>query len=162
MTQYTAPLRTNVPRTDRELVPRALVRAVALLICAVLLLVTYARLTDRPLIATPPASAAGIRLDVVLTADMSGAATVTAPDGTLIADLTPEQGGFVSGVTRVIQRERTKHRVTGNAPVTLIGHENGRISIHDPETGWSADLMGFGADNARAFATLLAQQGGGQ
>jgi hypothetical protein len=35
-------------------------------------------------------------------------------------------------------------------------HENGRLSIHDPSTGWRADLMGFGADNAAAFAKLLA------
>ena len=28
-------------------------------------------------------------------------------------------------------------------------------SIHDPTTDWRADLMGFGADNARAFAKLL-------
>jgi hypothetical protein len=29
------------------------------------------------------------------------------------------------------------------------------VSLHDPSTDWSADLMGFGADNTRAFATLL-------
>jgi len=41
--------------------------------------------------------------------------------------------------------------------VALVAYDTGRISIHDPSTGWSADLMGFGADNARAFARLLAQ-----
>ncbi|NDH20316.1 MAG: pullulanase, partial [Rhodobacteraceae bacterium] len=29
--------------------------------------------------------------------------------------------------------------------------------VFDPQTEWQADLMGFGADNARAFATLLAK-----
>jgi putative photosynthetic complex assembly protein len=88
---------------------------------------------------------------------MSGAATVRNLDGTLVADLTPDKGGFISGVWRVIQRERTKHRVALDGPVTLIRKDNGRVSIQDPSTGWSADLMGFGADNARAFARLLAQ-----
>ena len=42
-------------------------------------------------------------------------------------------------------------------PLTLVRYDNGRIAIHDPSTGWSADLMGFGIDNAKAFARLLAQ-----
>lgn len=150
------------PRPEKELVPRTLLRGMVALTMSVLVLVTYARLTDRPLIATPPESAVTIQRQVLLDGDLSGAATVTAMDGALIADLTPEQGGFVSGVWRVILRERTKHRVSLEGPVTLIGHANGRISIHDPSTEWSADLMGFGADNARAFARLLAQQQGGQ
>ena len=33
--------------------------------------------------------------------------------------------------------------------------ENGRMSLTDPATGWSAELMGFGADNTRSFAKLL-------
>ena len=158
----TATHQTRLRRHDRELVPRALLRAMAALALSVLMLVTYARLTDRPLIATPPESPVRISRDVLLAGDMSGAATVTALDGTMVADLTPEEGGFISGVWRVILRERTKHRVSLDGPVTLIGHENGRISIYDPSTEWSADLMGFGADNARAFARLLAQQQGGQ
>jgi hypothetical protein len=41
--------------------------------------------------------------------------------------------------------------------VELMRHENGRFTISDPSTGWRADLMGFGRDNARAFAKLLAE-----
>ncbi len=79
-----------------------------------------------------------------------------AADGTLIAELTPQEGGFVSGVYRVILRERTKHGVAPDAPLALRRRDTGRLEIHDPTTGWSADLMGFGADNAKAFARLLA------
>jgi putative photosynthetic complex assembly protein len=149
-------------RTDTELVPRAMVRAVGALMLTTLTLVTVYRLADGPLVASPPAEAVVISRDVVLSGDLAGAARVTAPDGTLIADLSPAEGGFVSGVYRVILRERLKHGVPVDAPVTLNGRDNGRISIHDPSTGWSADLMGFGADNARAFARLLAQHQGGQ
>ena len=84
-------------------------------------------------------------------------ATGRTADGTLIADLNPKEGGFISGVWRVIQRERTKHRVALSGPLTLVRYDNGRIAIPDPSTGWSADLMGFGIDNAKAFARLLAQ-----
>lgn len=142
---------------DKELVPRIMMRMVLVLILSVLAIVGYARLTDRPLIATPPEAATVISRDVLLSGDMAGTATIRELDGTLIADLTPDEGGFISGVWRVILRERTKHRVALDGPVTLIRKENGRVSILDPSTGWSADLMGFGADNARAFARLLAQ-----
>ncbi len=152
----------RIRRPDAELVPRALVRAVAALVLTVLGLVTLYVVSDGPVISAPPKDDAVIARQVVLSGDLAGAATVTTPEGTLIAALTAEEGGFVAGVHRVILRERTKHRVALEGPVMLIGHASGRTSIHDPSTGWSADLMGFGADNARAFARLLAQPEGGQ
>lgn len=142
---------------DTDMIPRLMVRAMFGLVMAVLALVTYARVTDRPLVSTPPAGAIVHERSFLLDGDMSGAVTVTAPDGTLISDLTPEKGGFISGVWRVIERERTKHRAVMDGPVTVMRYDTGRISIQDPSTGWSADLMGFGADNAKAFARLLAQ-----
>ncbi|MAM62914.1 photosynthetic complex assembly protein PuhC [Maritimibacter sp. UBA3975] len=161
MTQFTASAERRRPPQD-ELVPRTLVRAVGLMMLAALVLVTYARTTGKAPVSAPPESPVAVRMEVLLTGDLAGAATVTSTDGTLIADLSPEEGGFISGVWRVIQRERIKHRVTADGPVIIAGHENGRVSIFDPSTGWSADLMGFGADNARAFSRLLAQQGGRQ
>lgn len=142
---------------DKEKIPRAMVRAMFVLVLLCLALVSYARLTDRPLVATPPPGQITISRDIVLSGDMAGAATVTTPDGALIADLGPEQGGFISGVYRVLVHERSKHDVALDAPVTLLQRDTGRLEIHDPATGWRADLMGFGADNARAFARLLAQ-----
>ena len=142
---------------NKDLIPRTMVRAMFALVMAVLVLVTLARLTDRPLIATPPQGDVVKSRDLVMSGDMSGAVTVRGPDGALIADLGPDRGGFISGVWRVIERERTKNRVALEGPVTLRRHENGRLTIHDPSTGWSADLMGFGEDNARAFARLLTQ-----
>lgn len=147
---------TATQTADRELIPRFMARAMLALVLSCLVLVSLARLTDRPLIATPPEGAVTTELQVLLSGDMSGAALVRGLDGRVIADLTPEEGGFVSGVWRVIARERIKHRVAMDGPVTLLRHDTGRISIQDPSTGWSADLMGFGADNARAFARLLA------
>lgn len=142
---------------DRDKIPRAMVRAMFALVLGVLVIVTFARITDRPLISTPPPGEVVISRHIVLTGDMAGRATVHDADGTLVADLTPEKGGFISGVYRVLVRERTKHGTALDAPVTLLQRDTGRLELHDPSTGWRADLMGFGGDNARAFARLLAQ-----
>ena len=142
-------------RPEREKIPRVLLRAMLALVLASSALVVYARLTDRPLIATPPESPVVAERVIFLDGDMAGSARVLDAAGSLIADLPPEQGGFISGVYRVLLRERTKHRVALEGPVILRRTENGRVAIFDPSTGWSADLMGFGTDNARAFARLL-------
>jgi putative photosynthetic complex assembly protein len=142
---------------DKELVPRVLVFAVCTFVLIVLALVTWSRLSGQPVTYTPPTGDITHERTFNLSGDMSGSATVTELDGTLIADLNPKEGGFISGVWRVIQRERTKHRVALEGPLTLVRYDNGRIAIHDPSTGWSADLMGFGIDNAKAFARLLVQ-----
>jgi len=90
-----------------------------------------------------------------LEGNMSGSAQVFAEDKSLIAAYTPEEGGFLSGIWRVLQRERTNARVALDGPVIVRARENNRLEIFDPSTGWGADLMGFGADNSAAFARLL-------
>lgn len=151
---------TTSPRyrsAQEELVPRILVRGLLGLVLACLAMVTVFVISDQPKESTPPQSAIAVQKVLYLEGAMSGAARVLAQDGTLIADLSPEEGGFVSGMWRVLQRERTKARVALDGPVTLTAFENGRVAILDPSTGWGADLMGFGQDNAAAFAKLLAQ-----
>lgn len=155
MTQIDTQHRAPAKPYDREMIPRILLRGMLALVLSVLALVTYARLTDMPLSATPPVGSVVVERTIMLTGELSGAATIRETDGTLIADMTPEEGGFVSGIYRVLVRERTKHRVALDSPVILRRQDNGRVSIHDPSTGWSADLMGFGIDNARVFARLL-------
>ncbi|MCM2562052.1 photosynthetic complex assembly protein PuhC [Lutimaribacter sp. EGI FJ00015] len=141
--------------SEPEKIPPVLLRGVAFLIVASMTIVTSATISGRPATSTPPVSKTVAETAFVLDAEMSGAVRITTPDGTLIADLAPEAGGFISGVARVIEFNRRKAGLPLNAPVRLTRGENGRMAIHDPLTGWSADLMGFGADNARAFARLL-------
>jgi putative photosynthetic complex assembly protein len=137
-------------------IPLVLLRAMFALVLAVLVIVAYARLTDVPLSATPPEGAVLQQRDMILTTrDLSGAVVVLNTDGSVLADLGPEEGGFVAGIARVVERERIKGRVAQDGPVRVVRRDTGRIAITDPSTGWSADLMGFGADNARAFARLL-------
>ena len=139
-----------------EKIPKVLVRAMCALVLAVLVIVSYARLADVPISATPPAgTVVAERFLFLETRDLSGAVMVLDANGAVIGNLTPEEGGFIAGVARVIERERLKARAAPDGPVQLKRLSTGRLSITDPSTGWSADLMGFGADNARAFARLL-------
>lgn len=148
---------TRVYSEEDRMLPRVLVRGVLAMVAASMAITVYATVTDRPLVSTPPISPVKAEAALILTSDgVSGAATVSRADGSLLVELSSEEGGFIAGIERVIARERTKHRITDGGPVVLQAYENGRMAIHDPATGWSADLMGFGADNAAAFARLLA------
>ncbi|MFY9209749.1 MAG: photosynthetic complex assembly protein PuhC [Aestuariivita sp.] len=148
----------NTPRLrhkDDELVPIFLVRAMFALVVVCLVLVAAARITGRPLEGTPPDAPVIAERAVFLSGDTSGAALVLDANGSVLADLPGEEGGFIAGVQRVIDRERSKHGVPLDAPVLVQLREGNRLSILDPSTGWSADLMGFGASNFRSFARLL-------
>jgi putative photosynthetic complex assembly protein len=146
---------TRIYTPEKDLVPRAMVRTMFGLVMLCLIMVTAHVWTGQPITATPPDSPVKVEKTLFLQGDMSGAARVLDANGTMIANLSPEEGGFLSGIWRVLQRERTKARVALDGPVTVTAFENGRMAITDPSTGWSADLMGFGQDNAAAFARLL-------
>ncbi|MDA7423353.1 photosynthetic complex assembly protein PuhC [Thalassococcus lentus] len=146
---------TRIHAPDKELVPRAMVRLMFGLVMLCLLMVSAHVWTGQPVVSAPPDSAIKVEKTLFLQGEMSGAARVLDANGSVIADLSPEQGGFLSGVWRVLQRERTKARTALDGPVIVQAFDNGRMAITDPSTGWSADLMGFGQDNAAAFAKLL-------
>lgn len=151
----------NTPRLrhkEDDLVPMFLVRAMFALVVVCLVLVSAARITGRPLEATPTDAPIIAEQAIYLSGDTSGAALVLDANGTVLADLPGEQGGFIAGVQRVIDRERNKSGVPLDGPVLLQLREGNRLSITDPSTGWSAELMGFGATNFRSFARLLDPQ----
>ena len=76
-----------------------------------LVMVTAYTLAGGPKIATPPEAEVIASRVIRLSGDISGAAQVRDADGTLIADLPPDRGGFIAGIERVVARERTNHRV---------------------------------------------------
>ncbi|MBN2906164.1 MAG: pullulanase [Rhodobacteraceae bacterium] len=152
------------PRKDQpergDKIPPVLLRAMLVLVVSVLLIVTYARVTDRPLSALPDQDAPiAVERDIVLNGSMSGAATVYDTEGNVIAEFGPDEGGFIAGVWRVLQRERNKTGAQLDAPIRLIRYESGRLSLRDELTGWRAELIGFGADNEAVFARLLDEEG---
>lgn len=145
---------TQTPQS--EMIPKPALWAMLGLVLAVLALVSVAKFSGMQPAAQPVDAPVVASVTIFIDAEMSGAARVLDATGSVIADLSPEQGGFVAGVGRVLDRERAKHGVALTGPVIVNWRENRRISISDPTTGWGADLMGFGADNARAFARLVA------
>lgn len=140
---------------DREMVPRFFVRAMFGLVLVVLILVTYARLTDRPLEAMPSNGPIVQERVIHIFGTMAGAAKVLDADGTLIADLDPTKGGFIAGIWRSLNHERAKTGADKHAPVRLVRFDDGRLAIFDDTTNFRVELMGFGADNTAAFARLL-------
>ncbi|MEM8576997.1 MAG: photosynthetic complex assembly protein PuhC [Pseudomonadota bacterium] len=140
---------------EDELVPRFMVQLLLALVMSVLALVTIATLTDRPLSATPRAAEVISERVIFISGKADGSARVMDTNGSVIADFPPDKGGFVAGIERVLLRERAKIGADAAAPVTLTLRDGNRLSLSDPATGWSAELMGFGADNVRTFARLL-------
>ena len=81
------------------------------------------------------------------------AVTLYDADGSFLTHL--DHGGFVTVIGNGLDRARTVARVGQDAPVTLARHENGRLTLTDPATGWNVELTAFGSDNEAAFAALL-------
>ncbi|GAA5075988.1 photosynthetic complex assembly protein PuhC [Roseibacterium beibuensis] len=145
-------------KRDKEMVPTILVRAMFILCLCVLLIVTYARLTDRPLEATPPpVSEVPVVQERVIRifGQMDGSARVLDGDGNVIASLSAEEGGFVAGIYRVLERERGAVGLNASEPIRLVRFSDGRIGLRDDYTDFRAELVGFGADNEAVFARLL-------
>lgn len=143
-------------REDREKVPRVLLRAILILCLTVLAFVSVARVTGMEPAAMPPKDVpVTAERTLIIFGDQGGKARVLDQYGTQIADLTPEQGGFISGVWRSMARTRTQQGIDPNAPVRLVKFADGRLGLRDDLTGWRVELIGFGRDNAAAFAKLL-------
>lgn len=132
-------------------------RAMCAMVVLVLIAVTAFQFSGMQKSAIPPNAEIVAEAQISISTDQTGAVQVFNAHGEMLADWDGDKGGFVSGVARVIERERMKIGSPIDAPVIIRWRENNRLSVFDPQTEWQADLMGFGADNARAFATLLAK-----
>lgn len=144
--------RREMERRDKEMIPTRLVVAMFGLALASLGLVSFAVLTDRPLVGVPAAEPAVAVHEVVLAGE-GNASRVTTSDGRVLMDA--ENGAFVTVVRQGLERERITHRVKGNPPVKITEWESGRMSLHDPATGWEMELSSFGAGNTRHFRRLF-------
>ena len=132
-------------------------RGMFAMVVLVLIAVTAFQFSGMQKSAIPPDAEIIAEAHISISTDQTGAVQVFNSHGEILADWDGDKGGFVSGVARVIERERMKIGAPIVAPVIIRWRENNRLSVFDPQTEWQADLMGFGADNARAFATLLAK-----
>jgi putative photosynthetic complex assembly protein len=141
---------------DKEMIPTPLLRLMLALVLASLLLVSWAVLTGRTPTGQPKASPVTAERELIIRTGGAKAVTLFDADGTFLTHL--EHGGFVTVIGNGLDRARTVARVSGDAPVVLARHQNGRLSLTDPATGWSVELTAFGSDNEAAFAALLPGQ----
>lgn len=152
------PAERKLVERDKEMIPTVLIRAMFILCVCVLIIVSYARLTDRPLSATAPSvedvPIVTERL-VRIYGELNGSARVMDVDGSVIATFGPEEGGFIAGVSRVLERERGAVGALASDPIRVVRFADGRIGLRDPLTDFQAELVGFGADNEAVFARLL-------
>jgi putative photosynthetic complex assembly protein len=138
---------------DREMIPAPLLRMMLALVVASLLLTAYAVVTGREPTGQPKPSPVTAERQLVIKTGGAKAVTLYDADGTFLTHL--DHGGFVTVIGNGLDRARTVARVGQDVPVTLARHENGRLTVTDPATGWRVELTAFGSDNEAAFAALL-------
>ena len=81
----TMPVHAYKTRPEVDLIPRFLGRSLTAVVLITLALATFASVTDRPLEATPPKEVFVAERSIILSGDMSGAATVLDTNGQVIA-----------------------------------------------------------------------------
>jgi putative photosynthetic complex assembly protein len=140
---------------DKEMIPTVLLRAMFMLALTSLLLVSYAVLTDRPLVGQPPEAPILEEYSVVMLGDRRGTVTITTPDGAVIADMSETEAGFVSVVMRALTRVRMQTGVEAALPIRIVTRENGRITLYDDASDWNMELGHFGDLGKSRFAALL-------
>ena len=155
---HRSPAEQKLVERDKEMIPTVLVRAMFILCACILIIVTYARLTDRPLSAMPPPEAevpAVADRMIRIFAELDGSARVMDLDGNVITTFAQDEGGFVAGVYRVLERERGSVGLPADAPIRLVRYADGRLSLRDDVTDFRAELVGFGSANEATFARIL-------
>jgi putative photosynthetic complex assembly protein len=139
--------------TADQMIPVPLLRGMAALVLAALFLTGYASMTGRTPEGQPEAAPVVAERMLILQGGGAQAVTVLEPDGKQLLDL--PHGGFITVVQNALETQRRRNGVDPLLPVRLVSYANGRLTLEDPETGWSVELYGFGSDNEAAWARLL-------
>jgi putative photosynthetic complex assembly protein len=142
-------------RRKENMIPAGLFYAMIALVVTALGITTFASVTDRPLVGVPQDAEILAQRAIILDGTKAGDVTVRDESGQPVLVLGTDQGGFVSVIWRGMDRKRMLHGIEGNPPVNLVEYANGRLSLQDPASGWSAELASFGALNEAAFTRLL-------
>lgn len=151
----TASLANQMKMRDKEMVPRFLVQAMFGLMIGSLALVAYARLTDRPLEGTRPASAIVEEVSLTMAGTRATGVGLFDSNNVQVAHSNDNKKGFIDVIWVSINRERSLRGADMAAPIRVVRKDNGQVAILDDATGWSIVLIGYGRDNVAAFADLL-------
>lgn len=148
-------LSTQMKHRDRDMVPLFLVRSMFGLMAASLILVAYAQWADVPQSAVYVGPPVIEKIQVQFESSREGVSTVYDMDGNQIAASDEDLMGFIGVIGIAVRRERHVAGLPNDTPLTILKRESGTYGIFDPATGWSMELIGYGADNVAAFAKLL-------
>ena len=148
-------LATQMKHRDRDMVPKVLVQAMFTLMVAAVLLVAYARLTDRPVIGVAPHSDIVAEIPITLVGNRSDGVAVLDAQGKQIAHSNDHKAGFIDVIWGTTTRERMVQETDREALLRLVRRENVHLAILDDATGWSIELIGYGQYNVAAFAKLI-------
>lgn len=148
-------LETQMRHRDREMVPRVLVVAMFSLMVLTTAIAAFAVYTDQPKVGQVPDSAVVQSAQIILHPEAGGIYSVVAPDGTALGLSSDARDGFVGVIGRLVERTRGGAAADMTRPITVNRHDNGAVSLHDPVTGRTFHLAGYGADNVAAFAQYL-------
>ena len=140
---------------DKEMIPKPLLLAMLALVLASLALVSFSVATGRPHVGVPKMAAIVTERAVILKGGGAQAVTVLAEDGQVLLDL--PHGGFITVIQNGLERARLTAGVDKMLPVRIVEYANGRLTVLDDYTGWSAELGAFGSDNRAAFERLMSQ-----
>lgn len=143
------------PAPKPEMIPTNLLRAMLALVLASLLLVGYSAVTGREPSGQPKPAAILAERSIILQGGGAQAVTVLATDGSLLADL--PHGGFITVIQNGLERARLTAGIDKTLPVRVVKYANGRLTVLDDYSGWSAELGAFGDDNRAAFERLMSQ-----
>ena len=146
--------RSQLAARDREMIPKVLLQAMLALAIVSLLLVAYARLTDRPLEGVPEMRPVVAERFLTFAHAQDGRILVT-EDGAEISLMTGRSAGFIDAFTAALERRRLVSRADPDAPIRVAAFEDGHVVLIDPETGWRVDPRSFGAEAQAVFAAYL-------
>ena len=156
MTQSSKMARMPKLRSENpEMIPKRLLLGMLALALSTVALVGYSALTGRDHVGVPKPSPIVSERQIILEGHSAQAVTVYNVDKSVMIDL--PHGGFVTVIQSGLQTTRRKFGIDPLLPVRLVKYKNGRLTIEDDLTGWSAELYAFGSDNRAAFERLLAQ-----
>ena len=144
------------PSDDKDMIPKPLLWAMLALVLASLAVVSFAVLSDRDHVGVPKASKIVKERSIILQGGGAQAVTVLDADGTVLMDL--PHGGFITVIQNAMERARLTANVDKLLPLRIVEYANGRLTVLDDYSGWSAELGAFGSDNRAAFERLMSQK----
>ena len=143
------------PSDNKDMIPKPRLLAMLTLVLATLAVVSFSVLTDRDRVGVPAPAAVVAERTIYLQGGGAQAVTVLDENRSLLLDL--PHGGFITVIQNGVQRARLTARVDQSLPVRIVEYANGRLTVVDDHTGWSAELGAFGSDNKAAFERLMSQ-----